>query len=99
MSAPQEPTQNPTFTAHRPKSSLLIPSKRPLSRPLPSKYHSSKHAVPTLIIRSAAPTEESKNREREKEKRRIEVDFSAAPQPFLDPETWEKIKDKTEWGA
>ncbi|KAL4819188.1 hypothetical protein BDW67DRAFT_155437 [Aspergillus spinulosporus] len=99
MSAHQEPKQSSTFTVHRPKSSLLIPSTRPLSRPRPSESLSPKHAVPTLPIRSVAPTEESTNREREKEKRRIEVDFSAAPQPFLDPEIWEKIRDRTEWSA
>ncbi|KAL6236623.1 hypothetical protein BDW75DRAFT_206512 [Aspergillus navahoensis] len=102
MSAPQEQNQSLPFTAHRPKSALLIPSKRPLSRPRPCSSASSpnsKHTAPTLTIRSAAPTEESKKLKREKEKNRIEADFSAAPQPFLDTGLWERVKDKVEWGT
>ncbi|KAL4983574.1 hypothetical protein BDW68DRAFT_168631 [Aspergillus falconensis] len=102
MSSPQEPNLSVSYTAHRTKSTLLIPSKRALSRPRTSSSASiprSEHTTPTLTIRSTAPTEESEKREREKEKNRVEVDLSAAPQPFLDTALWERLKDKVEWGA
>ncbi|RDW57917.1 uncharacterized protein DSM5745_11297 [Aspergillus mulundensis] len=88
---PKAPT---TFSSHRPKPTLAIPSKRPLSRPAPPNPKPNPTA-PTLTIRSAAPTEESRKREKEKENKRIEADFSEAPQPFLDPALWETLKDKT----
>ncbi|KAL4973354.1 hypothetical protein BDW66DRAFT_105958 [Aspergillus desertorum] len=102
MSSSQLQNHGLSFATCRPKSTLLIPSKRPLSRSRPSGSASSlisKHTTPTLTIHSAAPTEEFKNREREKEKNRTEVDFSAAPQPFLDTGLWERVKDKVQWDA
>lgn len=63
---------------------------------------------PTLVIHSSASAEiaraadhlqdqsKAENREEEKSKglenRTIEADFTAAPQPFLDPPLWERMK-------
>ncbi|KAL2867983.1 uncharacterized protein BJX67DRAFT_351851 [Aspergillus lucknowensis] len=89
------------FATQRPKSSLLIPSKRPLSTPSPTRCcsHSSScssvswsTSQPTLRIRSLDADAARTDQEKEKEQRRIEVDFSAAPQPFLDPELWGRMQ-------
>ncbi|KAL2843477.1 hypothetical protein BJY01DRAFT_215620 [Aspergillus pseudoustus] len=90
-----------TFTSTRSKSTLLIPSKRFLSpprtptsttNPLTPSYQ------PTLQIRSTED-EHGKAQKQRSEQRRVEVDFSAAPQPFLDPGLWEKMKSKKSTGA
>ncbi|KAL4911813.1 hypothetical protein BDW62DRAFT_196183 [Aspergillus aurantiobrunneus] len=90
------------FKSHRPKPNLLIPSKRPLTSPRPSESRqtttarSSSGSPPTLKIRGSAQTDRESN-EDEIRKEPVEVDFSAAPQPFLDPALWERIKDRREW--
>ncbi|KAL4906546.1 hypothetical protein BDW74DRAFT_150643 [Aspergillus multicolor] len=93
----EDPQKAPNaFTSHRARSTLLIPSKRPLTRSATPSFKPIATA-PTLTLRSTAPTDESRKREKEKENKRTEADFSAAPQPFLDPALWEKLKDKVEW--
>ncbi|KAL4936059.1 hypothetical protein BDV06DRAFT_228245 [Aspergillus oleicola] len=88
-----EAKQPASFTTTRPKSTLLIPSKRPLTRqPSPSSSSSSRKTTPTLIIRSLShPKEIGNEKAKDPASTRIEVDFSAAPQPFLDPGLWERI--------
>ncbi|KAL3468383.1 hypothetical protein BJX64DRAFT_245758, partial [Aspergillus heterothallicus] len=94
-----------SFTSTREKSTLLIPSKRPLSPPsrTPTSTSSSTTTIsnpksqPTLHIRSS-DDDSSKAQKQLSEKRRVEADFSAAPQPFLDPGLWDKMKSKKSTG-
>lgn len=95
------------FTSHRQKPSLFIPSKRALSTPRKAPTSSAPPPPPTLVICSSAPAEtraatetaadhlqDQYKEEKSKglENRTIEADFSAAPQPFLDPVLWERMK-------
>ncbi|KAJ0419993.1 hypothetical protein BJY00DRAFT_285068 [Aspergillus carlsbadensis] len=81
------------FSATRPKSTLLIPSKQPLSPPTRSQSRST--TTPTLQIRSSEDNTNNKAQAQSNEIRRIEVDFAVAPQPFLDPGLWEKLESKS----
>ncbi|KAL3450634.1 hypothetical protein BJX65DRAFT_269742 [Aspergillus insuetus] len=82
-----------SFSTTRPKSTLLIPSKRPLSPPTRSKTTST--TTPTLQIRSFTDNTNNNAQVQSNDRIRIEVDFAAAPQPFLDPGLWEKMKSKS----
>ncbi|KAL2814544.1 hypothetical protein BDW59DRAFT_154348 [Aspergillus cavernicola] len=88
------------FQTTIPKPALLIPSKRPLSQPSPQNptpSSGSASSQPTLIIRSAQAQTHTKP-DKSKEIQRIEVDFSAAPQQFLDPGVWERMCRSLESG-
>lgn len=80
------------FTTHRPKTSLLIPSKRPLCTPSAHRLPATSGTAPALSIRSAASNDKDGDDLERKRAVEVEVDFSAAPQPFLDPVAWERVK-------
>ncbi|KAI9924747.1 hypothetical protein AWENTII_009853 [Aspergillus wentii] len=70
------------------KQTLLVPSKRPLHPPTKSK--------PTVINPSSVPADIQLSSSRETPSnagiKTVEVDLSKAPQPFLDPDVWEKMR-------
>ncbi|KAL4875964.1 hypothetical protein BJY04DRAFT_200898 [Aspergillus karnatakaensis] len=84
------------FQARRPKSALLVPSKRPLSAPRKPLSIAS-HLTPALKIRDSLQADPSEAKA--KEMRRSEIDFSATPQPFLDPGLWEKLNAEIPSGS
>ncbi|PTU25047.1 hypothetical protein P175DRAFT_0498158 [Aspergillus ochraceoroseus IBT 24754] len=86
------------FQSTKPKSHLLIPRKRPLSSPSHAPITTTTTATTAQpVLRSTRQMQSEQRRaspdqDRNTQPRRIEVDFSAAPQPFLDPALWERMR-------
>lgn len=87
-------TGTPAYQSHRPASSLLIASKRPLTKPSPMprtmnpNVHPASVTIKPLLSSIATPTQTT---DRSKALT-VEMDLSQPPQPFLDPDVWERIK-------
>ncbi|GFF48714.1 hypothetical protein IFM46972_08620 [Aspergillus udagawae] len=92
-------TRTPAYQAQRPASSLLIASKRPLTKPspVPQTINPSVHPASVTIkpslssITTATATATATTDDRSKA-HTVEVDLSQPPQPFLDPSVWERMK-------
>lgn len=99
--------KKPPPTHSRPPSTLLIPPKRALLPPTPTTHHQPVKRIlnPSAVAASIRTkgahhnyTNSQEDRdpgvledEEDRKPPRIEVSFSAIPQPFLDPPLWESI--------
>ncbi|BAE62842.1 unnamed protein product [Aspergillus oryzae RIB40] len=97
-----------TFQTTRPSSTLLVPSKRPLSAPRNPTLSNTTATYPPIHIRSTSTSTstpavaESKSKSKSISENQhvelnsrpttVEYDFSSGPQPFLDPALWENVK-------
>ncbi|KAF7130973.1 hypothetical protein CNMCM5793_003908 [Aspergillus hiratsukae] len=91
-----------TYQSHRPSSTLLIASKRPLTTPsrLPRTINPSVHPArvtikPSPSLSSAATATAASTATGTSDRSKaytVEVDLSQPPQPFLDPAVWERMK-------
>ncbi|KAE8345792.1 hypothetical protein BDV24DRAFT_159125 [Aspergillus arachidicola] len=94
------------FQTTRPSSTLLVPSRRPLSGPRNPTLSNTTATYPPIHIRSTSTSTstpavaESKSKsisenhhvELKSRPTTVEYDFSSGPQPFLDPALWENVK-------
>ncbi|RHZ74871.1 hypothetical protein CDV55_103423 [Aspergillus turcosus] len=89
------------YHSHRPASTLLIASKRPLTKPsrLPKTINPSVHPASVTIkpllssTATATVTATATGTTDDRSKAyTVEVDLSQPPQPFLDPTVWERMK-------
>jgi hypothetical protein len=89
-------TKTPAYQSHRAASTLLIASKRPLTKPsaVPQTINPSIHPASVSIkplLSSTATATAAGTTDRSKA-HTVEMDLSQPPQPFLDPGVWERMK-------
>jgi hypothetical protein len=89
-------TKTPAYQSHRAASTLLIASKRPLTKPsaVPQTINPSVHPASVNIkplLSSTATATAAGTTDRSKA-HTVEMDLSQPPQPFLDPGVWERMK-------
>ncbi|PYH84097.1 hypothetical protein BO82DRAFT_390536 [Aspergillus uvarum CBS 121591] len=92
------PQPKPRFQTTRPApSALLIPQKRPLFPPKQNPPINPNTTIrpPSLLLAASSnpdPTPEPREQASGIRPRDTEFNFAAAPQPFLDPGCWERIR-------
>ncbi|PKX98267.1 uncharacterized protein P174DRAFT_10673 [Aspergillus novofumigatus IBT 16806] len=91
-------TGTPAYQFHRPASSLLIASKRPLTKPSPvpqtinPSVHPASVTIKSPLSSIATATATTTGTTDRSKAHTVEMNLSQPPQPFLDPGVWERMK-------